>query len=407
MMGKINIKNFGSLFIYCVGMLSMFLIDIVISTNFSIDEVARWALIKSIVFISVPITLLGLDHALVRSPGLIKAVSKIIFPQITLIAASILIVVHFIGVESYSFKILIIIVSMSLVSYFFALYRATYCLTRAQYILNGWKILFLGAVIYISYGDDNISFNIVDIFQVSIVLSLILIIFDSKNIKMILFSSYKDDHEKDIFELFKVGFKFSITMILLNVSLYLEQVLLNYNSSVDSAIYFTHMVSIMSPIVLFNGYINFYLGPYVRRNMKHIFHNFRTKFAYFILFSIIISMLGYIAGAMLFDYLYTDKYEFNVVLSLIILIIAFVRTLFIIPSSFIAVLGSNDQLARYVKYNATGLMVFLLIYVVGRRYEFNVLYVVALGVLCNWLVRVINGYIILISIYNNRRVVLT
>ena len=398
-----HFKKIVSLVFYGSGLLAMFLVDIVITSKFTLNEISEWAIIKSIIFISAPITLLGVDHALVRSPALIKKATEVVIFQVIVISIAIILLLDYLDIIKISFITFFIIIIIAMVQYFFALYRATFHIAQAQYIINAWKVIMLFIVTTSSFLFEKPSIDL--ILLISLLIPFLLFFKDIKTIKEIFsITDNSEDEEKTLSGLYKIGMNFSITMVLLNVSLHLQQIMVKYSgNSYLSALYFSHIITIVSPIVVFNGYINFYLGPYVRKRKKNIFNNIKKDFLKFIVFCIVISSFGYFFGITLFQHLYKGKYILDNKLSVIILLTAFLRMLFIIPSSFLAVLGNKKQLNYYVFFNFIGVFAFITMFTIRETIGLNLIYAVSLGVLLNWIIRTLSGYILLTQVYRERR----
>lgn len=396
----INSKKLIPALVYVIGMGSFFLVDILISSYEASETIAAWALLKSIIMIGAIISVVGLDQVMVRLPTQAKEIIKYA-SIIALVASFIYIAIIYILKLSDSLYFEFgIIFALSLGTLFFGYFRSQFKLIEAQIATNLWKIFFLLILVFLIITKSSISYA--EIFLISALSSLFftlsIYLFQKK-------SPYSDNkiQKEPIKKQVTLGYKFLISLLTLNLSLYLEQVLLNAGGHTEeSSLYFTHLAIILPPIILINGYIGFILGPYIRKNSKHFDQILKNKLPSFMVLVFLFSLLALFASVYTYPYFIGEKHTYSFYLALVAVGLGILRTLYIIPSSY---LGVHADIKTLEKFNYAGMIGILflvtLYYTISSIFSAPLLGITT-GILSNWLVRAGYGYYLTYKVHSTR-----
>src|SRR5690606_40551934 len=95
--------------------------------------------------------------------------------------------------------------------------------------------------------------------------------------------------------------------------------------------------------------------------------------------------LSFSVGYLFFKYFYST-YDFNIFISVSVLLVCMLRMLYIIPSSFVGVIGRDDLTKKYIILNLISvLLAVLLIFLLAKE---NIFYIILVVAILNWLFRV-------------------
>lgn len=387
--------------IYLSGMLSFFLVDFIIARYETTEAIANWASIKSVVMIGGTLVLFGMDQVMVRLPHQASSILKRSYLQIIIAVLIYGLIISSIGLLSEGLWLLFAVFLLALSILFFGFYRSRFLLLPAQIVTNGWKPFFL-LVLALSFTFE-IPRNYSIIFIVALSISLLVAQFlNKKNNEL----STIEKHELETIKgQYSLGVRFFISLMSLNLSLYLEQILLNTGSHIEaSTIYFSHFAIILPLMMVFNGYIGFILGPYIRKNIAK-FDLFLEKYWWvFSLVALCLGALSFLLSMYFYSFLLNNKDEFIISLGLIVTSIGILRIIYILPSSYLGVVASKQVLDRFIIMNMIGIGV-----LVGGFYFFyyltsNALYSIAYASLLNWVIRSGYGNYLVWDIWKKRKV---
>lgn len=387
--------------IYLSGMLSFFLVDFIIARYETTEAIANWASIKSVVMIGGTLVLFGMDQVMVRLPHQASSILKRSYLQIIIAVLIYGLIISSIGLLSEGLWLLFAVFLLALSILFFGFYRSRFLLLPAQIVTNGWKPFFL-LVLTLSFTFE-IPRNYSIIFIVALSISLLVAqLLNKKNNEL----STIEKHELETIKgQYSLGVRFFISLMSLNLSLYLEQILLNTGSHIEaSTIYFSHFAIILPLMMVFNGYIGFILGPYIRKDIAK-FDLFLEKYWWvFSLVALCLGALSFLLSMYFYSFLLNDKDEFIISLGLIVTSIGILRIIYILPSSYLGVVASKQVLDRFIIMNMIGIGV-----LVGGFYFFyyltsNALYSIAYASLLNWVIRSGYGNYLVWDIWKKRKV---
>lgn len=390
-----NIKNkikalAPSLTIYLLGMLSFLLSDVfVVKFVGDKDIVSSWAFIKATLTLAAVVAVFGSEQSILRYPQNLLSCYKKIFSR-TVFYSSIIafLLMSFSPVKSFLFW-LFSIIGLAFIVVFYSVLRTSSSFYLALLSQNLWKF-FLFLVIVGLYAFNY--FNLYLIFLISIYLSLIIIFLIAlKNKNWISYYKNHKDEKVDNKYFFSISNFFIISALTLNVSVGFEQLALNFlGLSSESALYLAHTSALLPIVLVFNGFVSFYLGPYVKNN-SNLFD--KKKFFKIIVVLIsaafILSVFSLLLGWLFFNSFY-QNYEFNLMIASSVLLIGVFRVLYIIPSSFVGVIGRDDLTKKYIILNFISLLFVSALIFYIRDFQ-SIFMIILIFSILNWLFRVVLG----------------
>ncbi len=370
----------------------MMVVDLLVASIDDRERVASWALLKSILFIGSPLVLLGIDHALVRSPDLLRKASPIVGLQ----AVGISIVLGFLlqlVVDVPWIGTTVSILAVSATSFAFAALRARGHLLWAQVALQGWKLFLVASIVWMLWMDSPDPIPSRSLVFTGSVASLLVVVVIGRADRLLLRKTDLTNMEDSIRDLYRAGAPFVATMVLLNLSLFLEQLLLNTgSSSEESARLFSH-TSVVLPLIVFgNGFVNFWLGAQARQDGNR-FIRWWTRFRGLVpIWSVGAALLGLLVGWQVVVTSPLASFDFEWRIALALAAVGALRTSFVIPSSYIAVWARPSELHRFVRINALGVTSFIVIFFALTWSGYSAILAALAGSLANWCLRVFSAY---------------
>ncbi len=370
---------FFSFIINIIGLLSLFLIDIYISKNGTHKLISSWAQLKSILFIGVMFVLLGLDQAIVRLKLKINVIFVYVIIQFFIIAFLIAFVLKYLYPNINFLIIFFSLFLLALIYVFFAENRLNMKFIKAQIFLHGWKIILL--ILFFVFKIEK--------FQLLLPISMafVILILGYEKIKFIFIGSFFKEYKKALI----TGLHYFISMIALTLSLYMDQLLLNYDKRIEeSSILFTYITFFISPAAILFGFSGFIYGSYIRNNphLKTIL--FKRVIYIYIIIGILIILGSFIFGKILFELLKNNSPNFY--LSITMGIIVFLRYLYILPSVYIGSFAKNKLIRHVSAINFIGILLYIAIYFLISRIFHNYLLAIVLSIIVVWTIRIGNGY---------------
>lgn len=387
--------------VYIGGMGAMFLFDIAVTARPDPADVAQWALVKSVVIIGSTIVLLGADQVVVRHPqdaGVIFLRAAIHIPLLSFLY---IFVLGLFGFDLPKLSTGIVVCLLAITTLIFGVFRSNQKYLAAQMINNTWKVCGLCFVGIGYVVQRDVEFTSILLWSTLLGLAFVVL----PNIKLLsslmgstIIKSSLRAEGSGFSSNSALGLKFLISMLSLNLSLYLEQLLLNGGGyHIDSATYFTHAAFILPPIVLFNGFIGFVLGPKIRNNKGKYIGILHEKILHFMLLAFSVAICSSALGYFLIGWIPNVNVTPNLFLSCAIAGIGFGRLLYVIPSSFLGVLAGARDFSAFVVANVVAVSVLLIVYFLFLNFM-SAMYAVALASMFNWGARVMFGMYLVMKV---------
>ena len=383
---------FSSFLINILGLFSLFAVDVLVSRTGDSIIVSSWATMKSILFIGVLFTLLGFDQAIVRKKLKIEEIFLPVLIQFLVLSSLITLIVYFLQYNVDSLTLFITLLLLSIVYILYASYRLNMHYTQAQFLLQGWKVIFLCFIFLFGIAKYSI------LLQLSITVLLCIVLLKNLSnvfkIKLYKYSSYVEN--------FSTGIHYFFSLFSLTLSLYLDQLILNFDKRVEeSTILFSHITFFVSPAVIFLGFAGFVLGPYLRNNSDKKYKFFKNFFLIYVIFGIFMVFLAFEMGRFLIEHFNSSQKEITP-LAIALSSVVFLRYLYIMPSAYIGSFASNKLIRQTIYINFIGIIFYLLLYFGISRYSNNYLLAIVVSILIVWLIRILNGYYAIYIILKGR-----
>ena len=392
---KVFKKVNRSLIIYILSVGSYFFVDIYISKNFEIMQVANWAYLKSILFIAVVFVLLGLDKSLIRHPGFFKNYTKYLPIQIPVLALVISYFFYYLQSQLEFVDIFFPVLLLSILMAFQAAYRSFLFFSLAQVAANLWKLMFL-LFIVCSFSFFDVK-NISLILDMSLAVVLIYLIYKEMGMKFLKVESTKFETVEGK-EALTDGAYFLFHAILFNVAISIEQILLNQQQLYDkSAQLLAHSAVYLPMIIALNGFLGFFIGPMIRNRGLVRVSEFKKTVSYYSLFGIVLIFLSYGLGTLAFEFLFEEKYEIDKLILIFVLFVGFLRYLYVVPSSIIGMLGSSKVLKMSFLYYFLSTCIYIISFFLLLEFDVDKFEAVLLAGMIHWFLRVFFGFILSIK----------
>jgi len=380
-----------------LGLGGFFLNDIIIARSFTAVDIAYWAETKSWVLIVGVVLSCGLDQVIVRRPHYTRYLVGLASGSLVFFICLTTIVLFVVGVSGDRFYLFAAIVLMALATLLHGIFRAHHQFLKAQLVKNGWRaalpICTLIAVWFVP-GGAAVLYSFLGTLTLAI---LGIIVFNWQVLRKILVTHAAHPPRPSV-EI-KLGLKLVVSLLTLALSLHLEQLLLNQSNFIAaSAQYFSHAALVWPPLIIISGYSGFLLGPYIQKDSTAVVRWYRAWFVRVAIALAILLAVVYVVVKALFEYLITPEILFSTPLTLLLLAIGAARAMYVFPSAFVGGLANPRQLNVFVGSNVVGVLVLVVSFYLFLSWGVAPVFAVGLASLCNWLIRIVVGYRLLINI---------
>lgn len=385
-----NSEKLKTSLLYFIGMASLVLADLFIIRYYPDSFIAEWAFLKSSLFIGGSIVVFGLDQMFIRHNLKVSKYLPKFFGHILVVGLILGTIVYFNLSKIY---IVVLVVIYAINQLLFGAARANFHYLLSQALLQSWKIIFFIIVLtfyFLSANSDAYTF---------VLLALILPIFlYSKQIINLLYDGERvDEKMKLIYQ--DAAFMF-LSIISVNIAMYADQLFLKqFALEADVVKLFTHTSSIYPLGVAFNGLAGFFLGPYLKKRPKT---SVRKILKVLIIIASLLALTSFFIGSLILKFFRGVEIDFY--LSLFLCIIIGLRILYILPSSYIGVIGSQKLLRTFVFISLAGVLIQIFGFLGLVKYSsVNIVYAAVFSVVAHWVIRTTGG-IISIYYFKNRKV---
>lgn len=385
-MKKYISTSFISFFIYCLGLISLTLIDVFVTRFYEKSQISIWVNIRSLFAICSIFVLIGFDQLLIRRPDWILKIKKIFTFQVVILSFLVGCVIFILDYVSNIYLSILFVIFSTLTYFFFQIFRLNNNFIYAQLVQQLWKILTFIFVVLIWFFKIQITLDVIVVFTLFLTFILAILMFKKVN-----YSNFPQINV-NFFELYKYGVRMMVASLLLALSVYGEFLILGFfsNYSIQSY-YFSHAVYFLMPVTILNGFFTFQVGPWIRNNGKKYIallkKNFLLGFLLLLIYILVIQFLGLIAWYLIFGNILDINYK----LSLIFSFICFFRTLEVFSSSYISFFANISFQDKWLLGQGLILTLsFLLFYIF---YDLrSVIFFVAFASLLNWIGRALFGF---------------
>lgn len=116
-----------------------------------------------------------------------------------------------------------------------------------------------------------------------------------------------------------------------------------FGQNEDVAVYFQAVVFFLMPGVMFNQYTATVFGPYLRQNKNIVIDKIVCLYKYGLLSILVVFIVLLLIGYLL-EVLVIGSVSTSIPMAVVLVLTSCVRLIYILPSSFVGILGSRDEL---------------------------------------------------------------
>jgi hypothetical protein len=375
-------RNVLILFVYTGGMGSFFLVDFLVASLHDPVKVAQWAATKSVVLLGSSLCLFGLDGVMMRLPHQSRAIFRqSIFQSLLVSVIYVFVVSYFIPVPILWSGLAVFVMACS--TALSGLSRARFQLLNAQLQTNLWRFALL-LLMFFQLRNQTVTFPGL-IFLAVIVAQLVFSVlgrFWSEPPKL------TQGNNESWWNIYGFAGNFFLSIVTLNLSIYMEQLLLNMSGQVEaSATYFTYTTIIYPVMIAFNGFAGFVLGPYIRRDILR-FHKQLQRYWWILpLGSLAIGVIGFAASVPLHHWFFSSSGPYDFRTALIVVAIGLIRVIYILPSSYLGLVATRQHFTYFVLVNIVGIVCLVGGFVGLLHLGVGAVFAVSIANLVNWCIR--------------------
>jgi len=335
------------------------------------------------------VALFGSEQLIFREPKSIGIILRVSF-------VSVLFWSLFLGIVGYHTKVLssavvgmVAIGGVAISELTFQWFRSAARLASAYAVFATWRVLLvLGCLFLLEDVPGGIGTIVVVAVACGSALGLLMIAWSNRTPHSAPIV-HRDIHT--ISDACWLGGAFFLSSISLSIAAYGENLVVrSIGETTDVAQYFQTYVLFVSPSLILNQYLSVQIGLSIRSN-EHMVISFINKYFFTLLPGFFIFMLSLLTCGYLLEATIDNGITSPLALAFLLTVSAFVRFIYILPSSFLGVAADRETLSRtaviYLVSSALLPIVSLLLYSAGTPAA----YAVAIGSLVNWSVRCLVG----------------
>jgi len=283
----------------------------------------------------------------------------------------------------------------------FQYYRSHYKAVLSQISQQLWKVLALLAltVAVIYEWPLDIDVMVFTVMLINVILAAS-IVFRYRPVGL------AQQSPETITSLYSIGFRFLATGLLLSLSVYGEQLLVNrLGGQEQGALYFTHATYFLFPASVLSGYFSFLIGPWARDNHDKYVGFMRERRHYIFvgtfLYSALVNFVGWFAWGVVSPVLESP----DIVLQVLFFVICFFRTIYMWPGAYVGIFGKPKEHDVLVGGHLLALLVAIvaLCFLIQGKW-LEMVYVIAISSAVNWTLRAAAASSVTRIIIKNRSV---
>lgn len=380
-----------SFLVYVLGLAALFISDILVTSTLQDTDIALWAEARALIGILGVIAALGLDLVMVRSPQSSTRMLRFVAVQVPLLAILLGFGAHGLGYLSSPLSASLLTAGSAVGLVLGQFYRAHHRYLLSQLIQQGWKIVILAVLgaMALPMGFPALPVDLI----LGVLLLATSLVGWIPLLRTETVTPVRQEPE-GARALYGIGLRFMVTNLILSLAVYGEQLLVNgLGTARDAAVFFTHATYFLFPASVLNGYIAFRIGPWLRDNHERFVQMIGSRWAVMTFGAAFYAVLMNVFGWVSWQIVTPAVGSPDPILQVTLLVSAFARTLYTIPSGYNGVFGSTRQHDLLI-----GLQVVFLLVLAGLIFAFvgylDVVYLVALAGASNWVLRTTIGGVI-------------
>lgn len=390
---------------FALGGGSYFVGDLVLARFLSPPDYATWVTFRNVILISVPIILFGLDQVLIRVRSQTRRLVVPLLLQIIIGAFVIEVVArNVLPIDLPPVATVLGIVLWASASAMYAFWRARLCFNFAQISTQGWRILLLLGVLIMFFFLAK-KWRAEDVIYTAVLSLVLVLIANAFFLRIYLFGRPSKLRVRGkttlrvkpkllrLFLLYRMGAVYAALMVTLAASVYMGQLLLGFvGEKRYLAVYAVHYTMVVMPFTLCAAFPASVLAPFIRR-YRHKLHmsTYSLMLTVGALCALLLAGCVLIVSMTLFPRLFGIHYTYRPWLAALLSLIGILRFVYIIPSVFVGMTGKLSQMWRFWQWGAVGIGVELAIFALGYMIGYNILFILAIAEIGNWLLRLFGG----------------
>lgn len=372
---------------FLIGTGSFFLVDVWIGRMETPDNIADWALFKSLVFPLVTLALLGIDQAVVREPSKFPLYARKAVLAMTALAGVAALLSWGAGAYHNALYIFAGTLLLSVSTLYFGMFRANLLFNLAHVARDGWKPLLLLMVVVAHF---HTGFDAPLLLIAACGLTAIICVWAWSRRKVTGIVERHDDIS-GFGSALSVSWPFCLAAFSLSIASYGEILLLKiFDAEAEISGYFRAIILFSYPAMFMNTYLATFLGSFVRQHAGESARYFAKFGIYLLPLMILVPAGALLIGYFLQGIVFPD-HETPLFLAALLSGTAGVRFCYTFITSFVGTLGRKQEirivLLLYFLLALLTPAVCLPIYLVSE----NILFAVAATAMLHWLLRGLIG----------------
>lgn len=387
--------HFAPGLMYVIGLVSLFLLDLFISSRMSYGAASEWAGIKSFMMVVGPFLLLGFNNLFVRYPTRSKA---ILFSSLLGLNLTTVLMVGFCyyflrNMFPVSYYVTAVLYALSIM--LMSMLRGLMRITSAQVVQGLWKVvlLIMVAASYFLLSRNGSEVCVGLLVPMSMLVSVIAGVI-AMHMQGFFSTVSQTEKLRQLISRDELLFslKYLVSVVTAASSAYLEIFVVRmFCPAWVTAEYFAHYVIFTAIAILFSGYVGFVLPPAIRQSPDK-YTKVLTRFSCkrlclaggFWLLSVLTSLIT-------FKVIYSTRYDLNLSVALLMSACSMLQILYVFPTSFMGALACSEELSGFLVSGIVGIALMLLVMCVGYSLGNLMMFVVCASLL-NWVWRTAAAY---------------
>lgn len=385
--------------VYGVGLGTLLLADMLVSSLFSPEDISDWALFRSLIGISAVLPLIGLDQVLVRRPAASAQILRLLAVQVPVLSCVVGLILFLTGIlPNWWIGGLLAAGSATSLAQF-QYFRSHHKRVLSQLAQQGWKIaafVMVGLMAVTGWRGDLILLGLLLILSINVAMAWAMLLRPP--------SSLHPQSAERVRDHYAIGSRFMVTSLLLALSFYAEQVVVNrIGSSAESALYFTSATYFLFPISFLNGYLAFLIGPWIRDRHDQFVHLLKSRWLGLVGIAAVMAAGLNVLGWTAWQLVTPPAGKVDPILQALFFLVAFVRTLYALPSGYLGVFGMPRQHDVLILMQVVVLAPVIALFYLLQQLGADLVHSVAAASALNWCSRTLVGYVMTARIIRLRR----
>jgi len=330
-------------FLYCSGLGALMLSDVLVSRYASPEQVVSWAKTRSLIAILGIVATMGLDQLLMRRPEAAQRIVKLALVQLLPLSACAALLSSLVSQGTGGPLIFTILLFGSGLSYIaFQYFRSRDRKLLSQFSQQGWKLLLL-CLVFLSF----MGVPLAPYAAIAVAISILTIVNLTSLVTCDAIQFRGWFTLKEVAVLYRSSLPLMSLSVLLAAATTGEQLFVtDLAPPSEAARYFAHAVFFQYPVSILNGYIAFWIGPWLLRHRSNVVTIARLSWRKWLLLTVMVSSVIHVAGLVAWKLLFVADSETS--LRLLFFLVSLLRTVDVFASSYNGVLSSEGAQYRLI-----------------------------------------------------------